>query len=98
MIEWKIDNTHRAYSNLAFHSFGRTGSYVEVDSTKGAAESHLRIFCRSNLKEPLFAFITDQTVQAGTPAAKIGAATNQVRSLLSRTGEPLRSVNRAVTR
>jgi hypothetical protein len=84
MIEWRIDNTHRVYSDLAFHSFGRTGSYVEVGSTKGAAESHLRIFCRSNLKEPLFAFITDQTVEPGTLATKIGAATNQVRSLLSR--------------
>ena len=27
MIDWKIDNTHRRFSDLAFHSFGRTGSY-----------------------------------------------------------------------
>jgi hypothetical protein len=86
MIEWKVDNTHRVYSNLTFHSFGRSGSYVEMRSTKGPAESYLRMFCKNGLKEPLFAFITDQAVRTDrrlTAATKISAATDQVRSLLS---------------
>jgi hypothetical protein len=84
MIDWKIDNTHRRFSDLAFHSFGRTGSYVEVDSTKGPTDSHLRIFCRARIKEPLFAFITDWPVQSGPPAARVAVATDRVRALLGR--------------
>jgi hypothetical protein len=62
MIAWKLDNMHRTYTGLTFHSFGRAGSYVEVGSTKGAAESYLRMFCKNGVKEPLFTFITDQAV------------------------------------
>jgi hypothetical protein len=87
MISWRIDNTHRVYTNLVFHAFGRSGSYVEVGSTKGSDESYLRMFCKKNLNEPLFAFITDQTVpldQTAGAAIRINSATDHVRNLLSR--------------
>lgn len=88
MIAWKVDNTHRLYTGLSFHSFGRAGSYIEVGSTKGAAESYLRIFCKNNVKEPLFTFIfmIDQTITRNGPGAisdPIAAAKEYVTNLLS---------------
>jgi hypothetical protein len=44
------------------------------------------MFCRNNLKEPLFAFITDQSIQTNPPSIKtveISKATQRVRNLLA---------------
>ena len=57
---------------------------MEVDSTKGPTDSHIRIFCRARIKEPLFAFITDWPVQSGALAARMAVATDGVRALLGR--------------
>jgi hypothetical protein len=86
MVNWRVDNTHRIYTDLEFHAFGRSGSYVEVRSTKGSLESSLRMFCRNSLSEPLFAFITDQSAQtnaATTKTTETNSAIDHVRALLS---------------
>jgi hypothetical protein len=86
MIAWKVDNTHRLYTDLAFRAFGRTGSYVEVTSAKGPAQSYLRMFCKTKYKEPIFTFITDQLVQSvalTTKVVEISKATQRVKNLLT---------------
>jgi hypothetical protein len=85
MIEWKLDNTHRIYTGLTFHSFGRSGSYVEVGSVKGAAQSYLRMFCKSGVKEPIFTFITDQVISKDVPRPEgpIASAKDYVTQMLS---------------
>jgi hypothetical protein len=85
MIEWKLDNTHRIYTALTFHSFGRSGSYAEVGSVKGAAKSSLRMFCKNGLKEPVFTFITDQVIlkEAPHPEGPAAFARDYVTRILS---------------
>jgi hypothetical protein len=63
MIAWNVDNTHRRYTDLVLHAFDRSGSYVEVSNLFGADASYLRMFCMTNVKEPLFAFVTDHSFQ-----------------------------------
>ena len=53
MLAWNIDNTHRHYSPLIFHAFGRSGAYVEVVNLRGPDSSYLRIFCQNGSSEPL---------------------------------------------
>jgi hypothetical protein len=78
MVAWKLDNTGRHYTDLVFRAFGRSGSYVEVTNIRGSDVSYLRIFCQGNVREPLFAFITDTASQEISPA---GAA-EHVRDVL----------------
>src|SRR5262249_24632855 len=87
MIAWKVDNTHRVYTDIVFHAFGRSGSYIETSSEKGSDESYLRFFCKNTIREPLFTFIIDQTLPTGRSAATpngINTITDHVRSVLSR--------------
>ncbi len=87
IIAWKLDNTHRVYTNLTFHSFGRSGAYVEASSTKGVEVSSLRMFCKSGIKEPLFTFITNHTItksNSGTGPNSISIAKDRVTDVLSR--------------
>jgi hypothetical protein len=86
MIAWNVDNVHRRYTDLVLHAFGRSGSYVEVGNTRGPDSTYLRMFCQHNIKEPLFAFITNYDLQRAsigpveTEAA--GKATDYVRRML----------------
>lgn len=77
MLTWDIDNTHRRYSALTFHAYGRSGAYVEVSSLRGPDTSYLRMFCQNGVTEPLFAVITDHK-------GEIAEATAYVRTLFSR--------------
>jgi hypothetical protein len=84
MLTWNVDNTHRLYSDLNLHAFGQRGSYVEVRSTKGTDESYLRMFCKNNINEPLFAFVTDELAPPFIPSEKTLAwATEGLREELS---------------
>ena len=86
MIAWNVDNTHRIYTDLVLHAFGQRGSYVEVQSTKGANQSYLRMFCRNSINEPLLVFVTDQLTSASTSSEKtiaITRATEDLREVLS---------------
>jgi hypothetical protein len=84
MLSWNVDNTHRLYTDLVLHAFGQRGSYVEVRSTKGADESYLRIFCKNNIDEPFFTFVTDQLTSPSGSSEKstaITRATEQLRDV-----------------
>jgi hypothetical protein len=83
MIAWNIDNTHRLYTDLVLRAFGQRGSYVEVRSTKGADESYLRMFCKNNINEPLFVFVTDRLSPASEKTIAISRTTEQLRGVLS---------------
>jgi hypothetical protein len=78
MTEWKLDNTHRVYTGLTFDSFGRSGSYVEVGSMRGTAQSTLRMFCKNGVKEPVFTFITDQVILIPHPENPVAFARDYV--------------------
>lgn len=66
MLDWNIDNTKRQYTEILFHAFGRSGSYVEVTNRRGKDASHLRIFCRDGIKEPIFSFIVERSLAITT--------------------------------
>jgi hypothetical protein len=85
MLAWNIENTYRRYTELIFRASGRKGAYVEVANVREGEASYLRLFCRSTLKEPLLAIITDfPYVAYSSPprAEEVQHARDSVSSLL----------------
>ena len=82
MVAWNVDNTHRRYSNLVFHPFGRFGSYVETSNVRGPDVTYLRMFCQNNAKEPLFTFITNFNTPATlSESSQIKMATDYIKRI-----------------
>jgi len=85
ILAWNIDNTRRRYTDLVLQAFGPSGTYIETENVRGEQTSYLRLFCQNNVREPLFAFITDVRAPSDRDTkTQIKSALDYVRGLLDR--------------